>query len=123
MRVVARAVMMLVMVMMGSISPCTTSKSGAPGLRTSSRARNWALVLTSARSVLLISRPVGDGSLLHRFLVLVDVDASAQLRARLEVLNPGAPLYEVVQGEIDLIITITSIMTAHATTRISAPSA
>ncbi len=32
---------------------------------------------------------------------LADIDASARLRARLEELNPGAPLYEVVQGEID----------------------
>jgi G3E family GTPase len=32
---------------------------------------------------------------------LADVNTSARLRARLEGLNPGAPLYEVVQGEID----------------------
>lgn len=32
---------------------------------------------------------------------LADIDASAHLRARLEDLNPGAPLFEVVQGEID----------------------
>ena len=32
---------------------------------------------------------------------LADIDTSAHLRARLEDLNPGAPLYEVVQGEID----------------------
>jgi G3E family GTPase len=32
---------------------------------------------------------------------LAEIDASARLRARLEQLNPGAPLYEVVQGEID----------------------
>jgi G3E family GTPase len=32
---------------------------------------------------------------------LADIDASAHLRARLEDLNPGAPLYEVVQGDID----------------------
>ena len=32
---------------------------------------------------------------------LADIDTSAHLRARLEDLNPGAPLFEVVQGEID----------------------
>lgn len=32
---------------------------------------------------------------------LAEIDTSARLRARLEELNPGAPLYEVVQGEID----------------------
>lgn len=32
---------------------------------------------------------------------LADIDASAHLRARLEALNPGATLYEIVQGEID----------------------
>jgi G3E family GTPase len=32
---------------------------------------------------------------------LADINTSAQLRMRLEELNPGAPLYEVVQGEID----------------------
>jgi G3E family GTPase len=32
---------------------------------------------------------------------LADADASARLRARLEGLNPGAQLYEVVQGDID----------------------
>jgi len=32
---------------------------------------------------------------------LADINTSARLRARLEGLNPGAPLYEVVQGEID----------------------
>lgn len=32
---------------------------------------------------------------------LADIDTSAHLRARLEGLNPGAALFEVVQGEID----------------------
>ncbi len=32
---------------------------------------------------------------------MADVSTNAQLRARLERLNPGAALYEVVQGEID----------------------
>jgi G3E family GTPase len=32
---------------------------------------------------------------------LADVNASAHLRARLGELNPGAPLFEVVQGDID----------------------
>ena len=32
---------------------------------------------------------------------LADIDTSAHLRARLEILNPGAALYEVVQGDID----------------------
>lgn len=32
---------------------------------------------------------------------LADIAASAQLRARLEELNPGAALYEIVQGDID----------------------
>jgi G3E family GTPase len=32
---------------------------------------------------------------------LADIDTSARLRARLEILNPGASLYEVVQGDID----------------------
>ena len=32
---------------------------------------------------------------------LADIDASARLRMRLEDLNPGAALYEIVQGEID----------------------
>ncbi len=32
---------------------------------------------------------------------IADVATSARLRARLEDLNPGAPLYEVVQGDID----------------------
>ena len=32
---------------------------------------------------------------------LAEIDVSARLRARLEELNPGAPLYEVVQGDID----------------------
>jgi G3E family GTPase len=32
---------------------------------------------------------------------LADVNASAHLRARLGALNPGAPLFEVVQGDID----------------------
>ena len=32
---------------------------------------------------------------------LADIDASAHLRARLEDLNPGAALYEIVLGEID----------------------
>jgi G3E family GTPase len=32
---------------------------------------------------------------------LADINSSAHLRARLEALNPGAPLYEVVQGDID----------------------
>ena len=32
---------------------------------------------------------------------LADVNASAHLRVRLEELNPGAPLFEVVQGDID----------------------
>ena len=32
---------------------------------------------------------------------LADIDASAPLRARLENLNPGAALYEIVQGDID----------------------
>ena len=83
---------------------------------------------------------------------LADVDTSAHLRARLEDLNPGAPLYEIVQGEIDpallfdsgpfdpagksdqraavartprrmTITTIITITTARATTRTSARSA
>jgi G3E family GTPase len=32
---------------------------------------------------------------------LADIDVSARLRARLEDLNPGAALYEIVQGDID----------------------
>ena len=32
---------------------------------------------------------------------LAEIDASARLRARLEDLNPGAALYEIVQGDID----------------------
>ncbi|MBN9513275.1 MAG: GTP-binding protein [Alphaproteobacteria bacterium] len=32
---------------------------------------------------------------------LADIAASARLRARLEELNPGAALYEIVQGDID----------------------
>ncbi|MBI3198810.1 MAG: GTP-binding protein [Rhodospirillales bacterium] len=32
---------------------------------------------------------------------LADIDASARLRMRLEDLNPGASLFEIVQGEID----------------------
>ena len=32
---------------------------------------------------------------------LAEADASAHLRARLGTLNPGAQLYEVVQGDID----------------------
>lgn len=32
---------------------------------------------------------------------LADIGASARLRARLEELNPGAALYEIVQGDID----------------------
>lgn len=32
---------------------------------------------------------------------LADVEANARLRARLEGLNPGAPLYEIVLGDID----------------------
>jgi len=32
---------------------------------------------------------------------LADANASARLRARLEELNPGAQLYEIVQGDID----------------------
>ena len=32
---------------------------------------------------------------------LADIDASAGLRVRLEALNPGAALFEIVQGEID----------------------
>jgi G3E family GTPase len=32
---------------------------------------------------------------------LADIDASARLRMRLEDLNPGAALFEIVQGEID----------------------
>ena len=32
---------------------------------------------------------------------LADIEASAGLRVRLEELNPGAALYEIVQGEID----------------------
>jgi G3E family GTPase len=32
---------------------------------------------------------------------LADADTSARLRARLEDLNPGAALYEIVQGDID----------------------
>jgi G3E family GTPase len=32
---------------------------------------------------------------------LADIDTSARLRARLEDLNPGAGLYEIVQGDID----------------------
>jgi G3E family GTPase len=32
---------------------------------------------------------------------LAEINTSARLRARLEELNPGAPLFEVVQGDID----------------------
>ena len=32
---------------------------------------------------------------------LADIDTNARLRARLEALNPGAALYEIVQGDID----------------------
>jgi G3E family GTPase len=61
--------------------------------------------LNGARQLDEHQEAVKQAAVADRLLIsktdLADIDTSAKLRARLEDLNPGAPLFEVVQGEID----------------------
>ena len=61
--------------------------------------------LNGARQLDEHQEAVKQAAVADRLLIsktdLADIDTSAHLRARLEDLNPGASLFEVVQGEID----------------------
>jgi G3E family GTPase len=61
--------------------------------------------LNGARQLDEHHEAVKQAAMADRLLIsktdLADINTSARLRMRLEELNPGAPLYEVVQGDID----------------------
>ena len=61
--------------------------------------------LNGARQLDEHPEAVKQAAMADRLLIsktdLADIDASARLRQRLDELNPGAPLFEVVQGDID----------------------